>query len=207
MYKVIVLSLPRTGNQSIAKFLEDLGYSVLHSGGKEVFDMANKKNINIYDVDLDECIEVFMKTLDNYDSVCDSPYNVMYKDLFIKYKDCKFILIYRDYDSWQASIKKLYSNSRPNILHPMDRIQYWSYLESRPNYFNDISEDQLKNIYDLHINNIREYFKDNDNFFEINLNEIENGYKIAKFLDKADIFSQNNLSFKNIDNVIKNKNN
>jgi hypothetical protein len=89
----------------------------------------------------------------------------------------------------------------------MDRIQYWSYLESKPNYFSDISEDQLKDIYDLHINNIREYFKGNDNFFEINLNEIENGYKIAKFLDKTDIFSQNNLSFKNIDNVIKKKNN
>jgi len=199
MDKVVVVSLHRTATQSTTDFLKDLGYNACHWGGY----ILGQEIVENYDLNPKDFKEKFYNILEEYDAISDCPFNIMYEYFDKKYDKCKFILITRDFASWALSVKKLYSVVKNNKFNLIDRMQYWEYLKNKPESIFDCSDDDLKYVYDNHIKNVKDYFKNKNNFFEIEMKNIGSGYEIAKFLNKENIFNDFKITFKNVDFVNK----
>ena len=85
------------------------------------------------------------------------------------YPNSLFIYIYRDSDSWYKSINK-HSKSYSN----MRKLMY-GYGATYQN------KDKYISLYEKHNDDVSRYFKNNNNFFKINLNAPLIGEKICEF--------------------------
>jgi hypothetical protein len=174
MSKIVVLGLGKTGTTSTSAFFENLGFRSIQWVGSRIdvntFKGMSKKQILDFSSYLEE----------EYDVFSDYPYCMSYEYFDNKYKDSYFILITRNTEDWCKSIRK---HDGPSKFNPL-RIACWSqYLNIENKGIIDLSENDLKRIYESHTKDVLEYFKDSKNFIHIDLNDKDKADKICKFLN------------------------
>lgn len=159
--KVFGIGFHKTGTTTLDIALKELGYNVLGSRT----DLANTLSKGKLE-------EIFQVT-DQYDALQDNPWPLLYKQLDLRYPDSKFILTYRDEQSWINSIVNHFGTDNTmmrkliyGIGHPKGNES--TYLEK----------------YQRHNREVQEYFKNRPNdLLILNWKEDSNWEKICKFLN------------------------
>jgi hypothetical protein len=171
MKKVFVIGSHKTGTSSMKTALILLGYRVLNQGiGYKFIEQVNNNDYSN-----------LAKVINSSDAFQDSPWNHgdLYKWLYSKYPDTKFILTTRSTRNW------LNSYIRWNDKHNIRKIWFYK-LVSQGCYGVD---DFLSNYnlmiskYEARNKEIVEFFKGKDNFMEFDI-ENNNGWdQLCGFLE------------------------
>lgn len=181
MQKVFNISLPRTGTQSVSKFLTSAGYNSMHwIGNYTNIEDQIKEGFTI-----DDLFRVVSKFDDKFDAFNDTPYNILHKHYGKKYQDAKFILVTRRLDDWLES-KENFNKKRIEKMTPMQKIFYSGYGSNNVEnleYSYQVSRKQLTNIYNNHIDSCLSFFSKSDNFIHVGLNDIKFSEKMNKFME------------------------
>ena len=177
--KCFPVSLHRTGTRSMSTVLSQycsvLQYPVKYGGVDLESQVVGREQ------DLDFVTDLLAPALESYDSVTDVPVPVLYRQLFHRYPDAKFILLLRNPFDWVGSVRR---HIRRRALFPCERVQYWHYLKWRPNKLSEVTDQQLLRMNAQHTADVIDFFQhtsaDSLGVFEL---RPESGQAIAEFLN------------------------
>jgi hypothetical protein len=193
--KIFCLSFQKTGTSSVGIFFEENGYRVV--GHQEA--VKNDWNRKWFDGDLDG----IFKSLDFRSSQVyqDDPWWFLdlYKILFHKYPNSKFILFERDADDWYNSMVKHWDGIVPSnglvhskVYHREEDL--YAVLDSKgvnPNankehnilFRTEKEREHYKKQYELRNREIKDFFAHNapNRIFICNLYDDEKWVKLGKF--------------------------
>jgi Sulfotransferase domain len=152
--KCFVVSLHRCGTRSTAAFLNELGIRTRHwpveHGGVDLQEMIRGR-----ETDAAYVTTVLEPVIESYDAVADVPIPVLYRELFARYPEAKFLLLYRDPFDWIQSVRwKL----RRGDFQPYVRVQYWTYFPRHPERIGDLTDEELVWMHGQHRNEVLAYF-------------------------------------------------
>jgi len=139
--KVFVIGFHKTGTSSMGKALQLLGYRVCGS---------LKEGIDVDKVKLSDKSYLMENThgvLENYDAFQDTPWFLMYEQLYHVFPNAKFILTIRDEEKWLNSVKKHFGNNA---------FLYHDYIYKTDNVV--IDETNYIAIYNAHIKACKIFF-------------------------------------------------
>jgi Sulfotransferase domain len=150
--KVFVIGFHKTGTSSLGKALQILGYKVCGSL-KEGMDYEDSA-IGFTEY----LLRKGKPLLEKYDAFQDTPWFLLYEELYRTYPKAYFILTVRDPESWLHSVQNHFGTNE----YPYHKWIYTSLdpFKSRELYlarFND------------HNRTIRDFFKGKDNFMEFSI--------------------------------------
>jgi len=137
--KVIGVGFQKTGTSSLREALKILGYRVK--------DTSVRPLIPILKGDYNKVLHLIR----NYDALEDTPWYMIYKELDVRIPGSKFILTLRDEESWYKSVSRHIGLLR-NPNHE------WIYGRGKGLPM-EHKENTLR-VYNQHINEVIEYFKD-----------------------------------------------
>jgi hypothetical protein len=160
--KVFGLGFHRTGTTSLQTALEELGYRVIGMRESEwhAFEKGDDKLI--------------WQAVNQYDGFRDMPWPLMYEWLDANIKNARFVLTYRDPESWARSCSNFYKD-RP---HPMFKTIYG---------FDSFAGNEEIAIrrYQSHLDSVRAYFADRDEkLLEVNWEAGDGWRELCSFLDE-----------------------
>lgn len=114
----------------------------------------------------------FIEMAKSHDAFEDDPWQLLYKEMDVAYPGSKFILTYRDVDSWyQSCLNHFYEDTTA--------IRDHIYGNGAPKD----NEQHFKEVYLNHINQVKEYFKERENdFLIIDFTKGEGWEKLAPFI-------------------------
>jgi len=172
MKKVFITGLSKTSTKSMTSFLNNscclniLHYPINNDLINQAIKKPSTENLkNIYKIDGMSDIQV-----------C-----TIYKELDQAF-DSVFIHTFRDYESWIRSYKKHIS------IRPEPKKETMKgYLREKVYGTTSFNEKQLKIAFEKYEMEVRDYFKDKENFLLIHLTEEKKEEKIYNFLIKNDI--------------------
>ncbi|OAB75757.1 sulfotransferase family protein [Cochleicola gelatinilyticus] len=163
--KVFVIGFHKTGTSSMGHALQELGYRVCGSL-KEGKYLANS--------DTSFLTHLFQKAqplLKKYDAFQDTPWFLMYEELYNKYPDAYFILTVRDAKSWLKSYQKHFKTDgylyHDEIYGTLDSINEAAIFIKR---------------YEAHVANVRDFFSSKGKLLEFRTGHDE-WRKLTDFLN------------------------
>ena len=167
--KIFVIGFHKTGTSSLGKALQILGYEVC--GG--MYKTDRKRFRNTYNKE--QFIEDWaLRLAPHFDAFQDTPWFMLYRLLDHYYPDARFILTTRSTESWIKSVVNHFGGSDYWVLHK------WIYGHADPVG----NEGVYKQVYEDHIDAVRNYFQDNSNrFLEISLESGDGWAKLCNFLN------------------------
>lgn len=175
--KIFCVSLGRNGTQSLTQFLRDQGISTTH------FYRFKDLEPGTFSEDADGIYEHFL-SLPDTDAHVDIPTCLVFDRVFEKYPDARYINITRPEQEWVASMQKISSL----LAHDHDPYIFEEaycnfYANTGKTKIQDLTAEELKLIRNTHLNRIDSFFKDKDNYLEVELSDPDIGNKIRKFIN------------------------
>jgi len=125
-------------------------------------------------------VEVLRRVFDTFDAVSDLPTAAIYEDLDATYPNAKFIAVYRSPADWVRSVRQ---HTRSRNLNIYERVLYWRYLANAPMTLDDVPDDILLNLHQLHHESLFNYFNNRQNFFSVDVMDPNIGEKLSSFLE------------------------
>jgi len=171
--KIFCIGLSRTSTKSLTYAINNLGYNVIH-----------------YPVDEQTFLELIngnyrFSLLDDYDGIADITVAPFYRELDKIYPNSKFILTVRDKASWLESLK-LHWDERPPFNDPKEEeihLKIRRFLRASAYGVYKFARERLSNVYDTHLSDVLEYFKDkSDSLLVIDICSGEGYEKLCPFL-------------------------
>jgi hypothetical protein len=155
-YKVFCVGMHRTGTRSLCKALDILGYPSMHyRKNRNKFNKMKRGRFNCFNNDGIVC------------SYADVPIPYFYKELYEYYPDSKFILNIREEESWLRSIKRHLSMlpdfNRRELDREIHKYFYGVDIET------PVDDELYLEKYNEHNRNVKEFFKDSNNFLIYNV--------------------------------------
>lgn len=174
--KIFCVSLGRNGTQSLTQFLRDQGLSVTH------FYKFKDVEPGTFSEDADGIYEHFL-SLPDTDAHIDIPTCLVFDKVFEKYPYAKYIHITRPEAEWVASMQKI---SRL-LAHDHDPYIFEEaycnfYANTGKTKIQDLTEEELIFIRTKHLERIADFFKDKNNYLEVELSDPDIGEKIRAFV-------------------------
>ena len=162
--KIICVGFQKTGTTSLKWALEILGYRVGGNKSRLLLPILQNRWNKILEV------------LDRYDAVEDNPWALIYRKIDQLVPGCKFILTYRDPESWYGSVQRYFR--LPRARPPMHEWIYGRGLGQVA-----AEKENAIRIYRKHIEGVREYFRDRPgDFMEIDISKGEGWRPLCEFL-------------------------
>tara|TARA_B100000949_G_C14264619_1_gene444405 strand:- start:1157 stop:1801 length:645 start_codon:yes stop_codon:yes gene_type:complete len=143
----------KQGQVQWGKALQLLGYSVCGSL-KEANQLPSTDPSKVKRFLLEKAIP----KIKNYDAFQDTPWFLIYRELYMNYPDAKFILTTRDENKWILSVQRHFGKNN-FAFHKF----IYSSLDSLAN------KELYLERYRKHNEEVRLFFKDNPNFIEIDI--------------------------------------
>ncbi|HEX3883392.1 MAG TPA: sulfotransferase [Stellaceae bacterium] len=178
MPKVFVVSLHRSATQSTGTFLRQSGLGVCHWPARVDGVDYQAKVVGI-ETDRKQIVGMLRPVWEAYDAFDDVPLPVLYRELDEAYPDARFVALYRDPFEWVRSIRV---HCRGRVLDPYERVQYWHYLDEKPEKLDDVPDDRLIAMHLRHHEELMTYFRGRGNFMLANLADPDVGKKLSAFL-------------------------
>jgi hypothetical protein len=174
--KVFCIGFHKTGTTSLGATLELLGYKNCHGAQILRKQLGDLKMMElIFRKEYDPLFEI----ADQYDSLNDNPWFILYKELDVRFPGSKFILMLRDEDSWLASCKKYFREASPSF-----KFRLWIYGKGLPIG----NEQRYLKVYRNHNSEVLTYFKNRPNdLLIINIEDEDKLQKIKGFLNLTGI--------------------
>lgn len=152
--KIFVIGFHKTGTSSLGKALQVLGYKVCGSL-KEAYGYKEKPDVKEYI--LNKARPLMLK----YDAFQDTPWFILYKELYRLFPDSYFILTVRQEEQWLKSVQRHFGD---NFFH------FHDFIYGTTDSF--VDSDQYLKQFNSHNQEVKEFFKDNPNFmvFDVSMN-------------------------------------
>jgi hypothetical protein len=166
--KIFIVGFHKTGTSSIGKALQILGFTVCGSL-KEAHNYGNieKKEFKNYILDKAKL------NLNKFDSFQDTPWFLMYKELYYMYPNAYFILTTRNTKDWIKSVQKHFEKNR----YYFHEIIYGSYDSI-------LCQTAYINIYEEHNKAVKHFFVENKNFISLDVKDF-NWTNLCEFLNET----------------------
>jgi len=187
--KVFCIGLNKTGTTSLVDAWKELGYNKIYSGyDKPTLSkiMPNKfvfKDGNIINSGFNNDYYILKLLISGYECMKDRPFNTnnLYQWLDKNYSNSKFILTIRDEEEWWNSVNKWLS-----FPSELDESKREKRINLYKKHFNttEFIKDSFIEYYRDYNNKVKEYFKSNPNFLEINICNGEGWELLCPFLNK-----------------------
>jgi len=192
MDKVFGLGLGKTGTTTLGYCLDKLGYKI-HDG-----------DISLVKPWVNGDMEIFDNLMKNYDAFEDEPWCFMYKELYHKYPNAKYILtIRKNPNIWLRS--KLNHSLNTSIRGRMN-CAYYNYYCFGYQYVID-NEQKFIDIYNKHNNDVTDYFRDKDNFIKLCWENGDGWNELCSFLnaDKPNVSFpiKKKSNYQNLDRLLR----
>lgn len=168
---VFGIGFSKTGTSSLSDALNFLGIKTIHYPyDKIIYSELSSGNFQL-------------SVLNQYQAICDISVSPFYAQLDKIYPNSKFILTIRDDQQWLRSIKK-----------HMELLKWWSTSDQEFKQFTqficaavygclEFSKDRFLFSYQLHLENVKEYFKDKpNNLLIMDIPSGDGWEKLAPFL-------------------------
>ncbi|WP_179005964.1 sulfotransferase family protein [Winogradskyella forsetii] len=160
--KVFVIGFHKTGTSSMGRALQLLGYRVCGS---------LKEGIDLDKIKIAPKSFLLKNThgvLETYDAFQDTPWFLMYKELYYTFPNAKFILTIRDEDQWIKSVQKHFGKNS---------FQYHDYIYKSNDAF--ANEKHYREIYNKHNIACKAFFSENKkNLLVIDLQKDVNKWEL-----------------------------
>jgi len=168
--KVFGIGLNRTGTTTLGKCLETLGYKVKDN---EFYLLKSVRENNLAPI---------WETIKRYDAFEDFPWPFIYKEVYKRYPDAKYILTtHKDEDTWIRSQIRHAIYGKPKTLWNAVRHNLLAYGYPYPvNH-----EEEFKEIYRKHNEEVRNFFKDKDSFIELCWMKGDGWEELCEFLGES----------------------
>lgn len=184
MKRVFCIGPQKTGTTSLAKLFQNEGYVVApqYPFEKMAVEYLTKNYYKIYDL-----IDNDFKHCNFFQDVPFSFYGC-YKILYEKYPNAKYILSIRNssedwYDSLNRFIKLFNKNFSKINKSPIINAEMFLYYKIYMHYIvKNYDKETLIKGYNNHIKDANEFFKNKDNFIQINLSKHEDFIRLENFL-------------------------
>ena len=181
--KIFCISLSRNGTTSFHNYMKSFGIKSIHYP-RVLFTQMNKISLDKNEipkmkfsligrqllkrqVQKENKINVW-DVLDQNDAFSDLPINLLYRDLSRIYPNALFILTEREPKKWLKSMKWLLEE---RALFPIDHLgMLLNYVTYKTISYD---EEKLLKTYSDHRKACKEFFKDNKNFYVLNLDKGE----------------------------------
>ena len=161
-FKVFGIGFHRTGTTTLQTCLEEFGYKVTGMREKDWKAYVQKDYREISD------------SIAMHDGFRDMPWPLMYRYLYENISNAKFILSYRDTESWLKSCSGNYKSSEYSMFRTI--------------YGFDIfrgNENIAKEVYKKHIEDVRKFFLDKPGvFLEKDFTKDHSWEDLSKFLSE-----------------------
>jgi hypothetical protein len=125
-------------------------------------------------------VQVLRRVFDTFDAVSDLPVPAIYEELDATYSNAKFIAVYRNPADWVRSVRR---HTRSRNLNIYERALYWRYLANAPTTLDDVPDDVLLNLHQLHHERLFKHFNNRLNFVSVDVMDPDIGQKLASFLE------------------------
>lgn len=174
--KILSVSLGRSGTKSLEHFLNKNNINALHGYDHSIDPEMFEENLS--------GIEKYFDTkINEAEAFLDIPYCFAIEYFLKKYADAKFIYIKRDVESWinsMNSIKNVWPHEKPFIF---EKAYCNIYTKTNKDKIEDLTDQELYEIWNLHDKNIEYHLSGNPNFLQIYLNDDDIAEKISNFLN------------------------
>ena len=118
--EVLDVGAPRTGTQSMAAALTQLGLRTLHSG----FPHFEARRPWCHYLFGHGRLEDALPALENYDAAMDEPFHLLYPEMLSAFPKAKFILTMADPQHWYDSYDALIRRQRRELRDPLKQWVY-----------------------------------------------------------------------------------
>ncbi|MEJ2251090.1 MAG: sulfotransferase [Candidatus Lokiarchaeota archaeon] len=173
--KVFCIGLSRTSTKSLTASLDILGYNISHyPTDKRTFEELYSGNLNF----------TLLQDFDGISDITVAPYYAQLDKLF---PNSKFILSVREKESWLRSMENHWKERSPFDDPKISEIHLKVRRFLRASVYGTyiFNRERLSYVYDLHIKNVLDFFKDKPNSLLIlDICAGEGWEKLCKFLDK-----------------------
>lgn len=180
MDKVFILSLQRSATRSTTLLLGALGYRALHWPWR-VGSIDVEAAIADGEDDPDHVWQVIRPVVDRFDAFSDTPFPVLYLQLFAAHPEARFVLMHRSPDAWLRSVRRHVGGRRLDV---MERVLYWRYLAGRPERLSEVSDTALLAMHWRHLAEVTAWFAGHapERFAVIGVDEPMPGERLQQFL-------------------------
>jgi hypothetical protein len=186
--KIFCVSLGRNATQSFHEFMIQQGFTSTHFYDFEQIPLGS------FTEDADG-IEKHFDSLEYSDAHVDIPTCLIFDRMYNRFPKAKFINITRPLDAWLASMKKMNKNMGHDHEPYIFEEAYCNfYLNTGKKKIQDLSEYELTEIRERHLQKISNFFNGKDNYLEVSLTDPEIGTKIREFIG-----GRRNIPFPSID--------
>ena len=175
--KILCVGLGRNGTQSFNQFMQGLGFSTTH-----FYDFKKVKPGSFEENSYG--IEEHFNSLPETDVYSDIPTCLIFDKLYERFPEAKYINITRPAKEWILSMQKIsgkWAHSHDPYIFEEAYCNF--YLNTGKTKIQDLTENELLTIREMHLNKINAFFKDKENYLEVELSDPEIGSKICKFIN------------------------
>ena len=186
--KIFGLGFSKTGTTSLEFALELLGYKVCKG------HWASNYSFYLHSLYIHKDYNELIRMTKYWDAFADGPWGGtdLYLELYKVYPDAKYILTYRDPESWYKSMINMLTQFDSNLETALDthhEVGKWgsSYFFSHIFNISNLAnkKDILINHYNNHNNSVREFFHNKpDSFLEIDISIKDKWTPVCTFLSK-----------------------
>lgn len=163
--KIFVLGFQKTGTTSLEHALTHLGYNV-YGGDKNLLKIEDKEELKQY----------IRHIASKYDAFQDMPWPLFYKELYELFPEAKYILTYRDPDTWIDSVVRYFAK----IRIPMHQQIYG--VPCAEGY-----EEVYMEVYKKYNDDIQNFFKGKTNFLKMEIGKNFDYNTLGQFLGLLDM--------------------
>lgn len=182
--KVFGLGFQKTGTTSLHHFLRRLGYRSVH--WPHIVHGVNYQKLCIDAIDDRQgVVSVFKPVLDEFDAFTDVPFPALYEELYRRFPDSRFILLWRDSDDWWGSVSTHWrlDSSRVRKLDPYEYLAYNRYGGDALTEITIHDRNRLKETFLRHGEAVESYFRDKPGTLLVaRLEDDRVGEKLCRFL-------------------------
>lgn len=174
--KIFGVSLGRNGTQSLSEFLRQQGFSVTHFYNYSLIPLGE------FEEDLDGILKHF-DSLPETDAYTDIPTCLVFDVMYDRFPGAKFINITRPIDDWILSMEKVNKLlAHDGDPYPFEEAYCNFYHHTGKKKIQDLTTDELRFIGNYHLTKSRDFFKDKDDYLEVELYDPDIADKIKEFI-------------------------
>lgn len=164
--KVFVIGFHKTGTSSLGKALQMLGFKVCGSlKGEDDLQLTDFSDFKLH------LLKKAEQKAEIYDAFQDTPWFLIYKELYTTYPDAYFILTKREEQSWIKSVNKHFGD------------KYYEYHNRIYGTLDSLNHKELYiNRYKKHNQEVSDFFEHKGNFLVLDIKNF-NWDRLCGFLD------------------------
>ena len=174
---ILSLGLNLSGGKGFATFLQSADITTSY-----FYDYDNL-SVGEYPESLEGVNQYIDDQYINYNALVDLPHCFGYEHVYNNYLTTKFVYIKKDLDSWLESMKNAQSHFDHESPLIFEELFCNIYEATGKTKMEDLTEEDLVNIYNSHDSAISNFFEGKENFLQIDVADPEITSKLKTFLE------------------------